>query len=82
MILTPVQSTTLATVAYDDLARQLWLIFRSHAVYCYFDVPPSMHDGLLAAPSKGAYFNQHIRGRFAFLKQPSTQMPPLPQIPS
>lgn len=64
MLATTVESTTLATVAYDAPRQLLWLEFRSHARYCYFGVPAAVHQGLLAAPSKGTYFNRNIRGRF------------------
>ena len=33
--------------------------------YKYFGVPPPVYEGLLNAPSKGRYFNQAIRGRYA-----------------
>jgi len=66
---TAVESTTLAKVAYDPSGQLLWLEFRSRAVYCYIDVPPVVHQGLMAAPSKGAYFNRNIRGRFAYHRE-------------
>jgi hypothetical protein len=31
-------------------------------------VPPSTLHALLAAPSKGHFFNRHIRGRFDYVK--------------
>lgn len=68
MLVTAVQSTTLATVAYDFAEQQLWLEFRSRAVYRYSGVPSAVHQGLLTATSKGAYFNRHIRGQFPFHK--------------
>lgn len=71
MLETAVTSQTLATVAYDPSAHLLWLEFRSHAVYCYFGVPLEVHQALLSASSKGAYFNRHIRGHFPFRKQSS-----------
>lgn len=73
LLVAPVQSTTLATVSYDQARQLLWLEFRSHAVYCYFGVPPELHQGLLTAPSKGAYFNRNIRGRFPFQQKVVTE---------
>jgi hypothetical protein len=67
MSVVTVGSTTLATVAYDEARRVLQLGFRSRAVYLYFGVPAAVHAALLAAPSKGRYFNQTIRGRFSYL---------------
>ena len=61
-----VESTTLATVAYDEARELLRLEFCSRAVYQYFSVPAAVHQSLLAAPSKGRYFNEAIRGRFSY----------------
>lgn len=68
MRMTDVLSTTLATVGYDE-ARQVWqLEFCSRALYQYRGVPRAVHEALLAAPSKGRYFNRAIRGRFPFCR--------------
>jgi len=61
-----VESTTLATVAYDEARKLLQLEFCSRAVYLYFGVPAVVHQALLDARSKGRYFNQAIRGRFRY----------------
>ena len=66
MCVVTVESTTLATVAYDEGRELLQLEFCSRAVYLYFGVPAAVHQALLAAPSKGRYFNQTIRGRFSY----------------
>ena len=66
MNVTAVESTTLATVAYDDARELLQLEFRSQAIYQYFGVPAGVHAALLCAPSKGSYFNRFIRGRFPY----------------
>ena len=72
---TAVSSTTLAIVAYDGTRNLLQLEFRSRAAYCYFGVPAAVHEALLAAPSKGRYFNQVIRGRYAYVRVPEMQAP-------
>lgn len=66
MRVTIVESSTLATVAYDETRELLQLEFCSRAVYHYFGVPAAVHQALLDAPSKGSYFNQVIRGQFPF----------------
>jgi hypothetical protein len=66
MTITAVASTTLAAIAYDEAQRLLQVEFRNGAVYHYFGVPMAVHRALLGAPSKGSYFNQSIRGQFAF----------------
>jgi hypothetical protein len=66
MHVTAVESTPLATVAYDQARELLQLEFRSRAIYQYFSVPAAVHEALLGAPSKGSYFNRFIRGRFCY----------------
>ena len=66
MRITSVESTTLVTVSYDGTRELLQLEFFSRAVYEYFGVPAAVHQSLLDASSKGRYFNQAIRGRFAY----------------
>jgi len=68
MNLTRVESSTLATVGYDSDSELLQLEFRSLVVYQYFAVPAAVHQSLLAATSKGSYFNQAIRGRYLFVR--------------
>jgi len=64
-----VVSTMLLTVAYDPDCEQLELEFCDHAVYRYFNVPATIHQGLMDAPSKGGYFNRAIRGRFDYVRE-------------
>jgi hypothetical protein len=66
MITTAVESTTLATVTYDPNRQVLRLGFHSAAVYDYFDVPSDVYQALIAAESKGSFFNRNIRGRFSY----------------
>jgi hypothetical protein len=69
MHVTPLESTTLRNVGYDNSAKVLRLEFRSRAVYFYFGVPVGVYQELLTADSKGAYFNGNIRSRFPYLRQ-------------
>ena len=61
-----VESTTLATVGYEESLEQLQLEFCSRAVYLYFGVPAPVYEALLDAPSKGQYFNGTIRGCYPY----------------
>jgi KTSC domain len=67
-----VESTTLAALAYDDVRGILQLEFRSRGVYSYFGVPRPVYEALLAATSKGSYFNRAIRGAFPHLRVPDS----------
>ena len=68
MKITPVESSTLATVGYDEGGELLQLEFRSRAIYRYSAVPGAVYEALLAATSKGSYFNHAIRGRYRFVR--------------
>ena len=82
MCVVTVESTTLATVAYDEARELLQLEFCSRAVYLYFGVPAAVHQALLAAPSKGRYFNHAIRGRFPYRLMPDgVTVPPDVEVP-
>jgi hypothetical protein len=70
---TAVESSTLATIAYDRTRGLLQLEFGSRAIYQYFGVPASVHEDLLRAPSKGSYFNRAIRGKFRYSRIPHVQ---------
>jgi hypothetical protein len=61
----PVHSSLLTVVAYSAPAT-LDLTFQTGAVYRYFGVPRLVFDELIAAESKGAYFNRTIRNRFPY----------------
>ena len=73
MNMTAVDSATLAAVAYDDAHELLQLEFRSGAIYRYFGIPAPLYEALLAAPSKGKYFNRAIRGKFAYSLSSNTR---------
>ena len=66
MRVTAVESTIIATVAFDESQALLQLEFRSQEIYQYFGVSAAVHETLLAAPLKGGYFNQAIRPCFQY----------------
>jgi hypothetical protein len=66
MRVTTVESTTLATVGYDENLKWLQLEFCCRAVYLYIGVPAAVFEALLDASSKGRYFNETIRGRYFY----------------
>ncbi len=61
-----VESTTMVAIGYDETREILQLEFCSHSVYRYFGVPVSVYEALVAASSKGKYFNGTIRGHFPY----------------
>ena len=62
---TVLASSVLSAMTYS-LDATLELVFRSGRIYRYFAVPPPIVEGLIAAKSKGVYFNSRIRGRFRY----------------
>ena len=60
-----VASSLLSSMGYSTEAT-LELTFRSGAIYRYFAVPHADFQALIAAESKGAYFNRHVRSRFRY----------------
>ena len=61
-------SSLLFWMEYFAEEHRLQLAFHSGEVYDYFDVPPAIPSELLAASSKGRYFNLNIRDRFPTLR--------------
>ena len=62
-----VQSTAIEQLGYDPGQKVLRATFRgSGKTYAYQGVPQDIYDALLFADSLGAYFNAHVRDRFAF----------------
>jgi lysyl-tRNA synthetase class 2 len=67
MTITAVDSTSLRTVGYDAERQLLQVEFHNRSIYQYFEVPATVYQELMQAPSKGAYFNRSIRPRFDFV---------------
>lgn len=61
-------SSLLSEFRYDPEHQQLWLRFRTGALYLYRMVPVTVVKALLEAASHGEYFNQAIRGHFPFTR--------------
>lgn len=61
----PVDSSLIRRVTYGTDAT-LTVHLHNGAVYRYFTVPRTTLDALLAASSKGTYFNRHIRQHFRY----------------
>lgn len=58
-------SSVVKFARYDALAREL-TVRLAVGVYVYEDVPAAIYQALLDAPSKGAFYNVHIRDCFSF----------------
>lgn len=59
-----VESTSVASVGYDERGHVLEIEFRGGRVYRYRDVPAAVHRLLLKAPSIGEFVNRIVKPRF------------------
>jgi lysyl-tRNA synthetase class 2 len=64
-------STVIQSFDYDASKRELRVLFRSGRCYVYQDVPDEEYAGMRRSFSKGEYFNEHIRDRYAFRREDS-----------
>ncbi len=58
---TPVSSSAIRSVGYDEPRHTLEIEFNNGDVYEYFDVPEHVFNGLMNADSHGRYFHRHVR---------------------
>lgn len=63
-------STVIRSFRYDERTRELDVVFRTRRRYVYEGVPRRIHAAMKAAPSKGRFFNRHVRDRYGFRRQP------------
>lgn len=63
---TAVSSSDLKSVGYDQTSGTLEVEFHRGGTYQYSAVPPTVYDALLAAPSLGSFFAQHIRWTYQY----------------
>jgi lysyl-tRNA synthetase class 2 len=60
---------------YLPETQELQITFGSGRVFAYCDVPQRIYDAYVASPSRGAFFNIAIRGRFQFHEVTPPQRP-------
>lgn len=65
---TPVSSSNIAAIGYDENSQSLEIEFTNGAVYQYSSVPPSEYEGIMGADSKGKYLHANIKNRYSFVK--------------
>ena len=59
-----ITSAGLKSVGYDAVAHVLEVELQSGRVSRYFDVPQSVYEALMSAPSKTLYFNDNVAGKY------------------
>jgi lysyl-tRNA synthetase class 2 len=64
-------STVIRSFTYHPAQSQLEITFQSGKRYVYDGVPLEVYEAMKNAFSKGEFFNEHIRDRFAFTRESS-----------
>lgn len=62
----PVSSSNVESVGYEEDSETLEVEFKNGALYQYFDVPQRIFDGLISADSVGGYLAQNIKGVYRY----------------
>ena len=61
-----VPSSVIASFYYDKNNLKLEIRFVSGVRYSYSDVPSNIYEEMKKSKSKGVYFNQKIKDKYAF----------------
>jgi hypothetical protein len=64
----PVSSSMIASIGYLAQSRMLEIEFVSGRIYRYLSVEQETHDDFLESPSKGTFFNAHIKDEYSFVR--------------
>jgi hypothetical protein len=65
---TPLQSTMIRSVRYDEVRGVLELELKNRVLYQYSGVPSSVYEGLRAAASPEYYYLSCIEGKFSYVR--------------
>ncbi len=66
-------SSVIRWFQYSPDKQELLIGFQSGLRYAYQEVPEAIYLGLKESPSKGAFFNDHIRENYRFDRRGSEE---------
>lgn len=61
-------SSNIARYRYDINGHVLQVEFKNGGTYNYYDVPQVVFDQMKAAPSKGQFLAQNVKGRYRYAR--------------
>lgn len=61
-----VESAAIVRIEWSEDVLSVWFTSSPGRRYAYFEVPRAVYDAFLNANSKGTFFSDHIRDRYAF----------------
>lgn len=64
-----VESSAIRRIAHDEASRELRVTFTSGKTYIYYGVPRATYEAFIDSPSKGQFFNEHIKDRYSFVQR-------------
>lgn len=62
---TPVKSSNIISVGYDETTSSLYVNYPS-GTYKYYGIKKSVYESLLTSPSKGRFMNKNIKGQYRY----------------
>jgi hypothetical protein len=74
----PVESSAIQRIEYDRETKTLFVIFVDGDAYAYLEVPQPVQQAFMVAESKGRFFAEQIRDRYAY-RQLDLKLPPRPR---
>lgn len=65
---TPVSSSNISAIGYDEHSQMLEIEFTNGALYAYSGVTPGEYESFMNADSKGKYLHANIKNSYSFMK--------------
>jgi hypothetical protein len=56
-------SSALEQIGYDDIAMELYVVFKGGKTCIYSQVPPDVHKDFINSGSKGTFLHEVIKAR-------------------
>lgn len=63
------ESSNISKFGYDESTRVLAVEFKTGSTYEYFDVPKIVFQQMKAAPSRGQFLAQAIKGSYRYTRR-------------
>jgi len=64
--MTPVNSSNIAEVGYDEENQEVYVRFLNNSLYVYKGVPEFEYEGLINSPSLGSYINRNYKNVYPY----------------
>ena len=61
-----VSSSNVRSIGYNSREQTLEVEFSNGSIYQYYNVPDSLHNEIMKAPSKGRFLNIYIKNRYPY----------------